>query len=222
MWNGRRPGPFSRVLQIAIASSTIVLGCAGEPRTLPPREPPTRMVPPVPLPPQPIPPGNGRLVIDATDGPMRVAATYDPTFSPPGGQAQTARSGELCTTPCVVDLPKGKYRLFFSATQATDAAAGDADDVRVDEGVQIYRRAPGRYQTPSPTDEILPAVALGASLVAIVAGGGISATNQNNRTGGALLLGVGIAGTIGSSIWIYDTSRATQQDGAGTFFRVDH
>jgi hypothetical protein len=158
-------------------------------------------------------------VLDTTDGPMRVAAKYDPTFVPPGGVPDTTRSGELCTTPCVVDLPIGKYRLFFSATAATDPGAGDSDDLQVQEGLQVYRRAPGRYQTPTPADGVLPIVLVSASAVALVVGGTLSATKEQNRTPGLILMGVGIAGVIGGGIWAYDANRATQQDGASVVFQ---
>ncbi len=174
-------------------------------------------MPNVAMPASPVPVGHGRVVLDVVDGPMRVVAKYDPSFVPPGGTPPTARSGELCTTPCVVDLPKGRYRLFLSATGGTDPGTGDVDDLVLDEGTYVYRRAPGRYQTPSLYDSVAPAALMIVSVTAIVVGGALLSDSEGRVAGGALL-GGGIAGTIGAGIWGYDASRAEAQDGATTFF----
>ena len=150
-------------------AAAALAACAGEPRVLPPRAPPAQTMPNIAVPSAPAAPRHGRVVLDTTDGPMNVAAKYDPTFVPPGGPPETTRSGELCRTPCVVDLPVGKYRLYFSATESTNAAAGDTDDIHVKEELQVYRRAPGLYDTPSPTDQILPVTILVLSAIAIPA-----------------------------------------------------
>jgi hypothetical protein len=158
-------------------------------------------------------------VLEATDGPMRVIAKYDPSFIPPGGPAEHGRSGELCVTPCVVDLPVGKYRLFLSATENVDAAAGDTDDLVVGEGLQVYRRAPGRYQTPSPTDALAPGATLIVSLLALTAGTVLMAKEDSRGAATGLVVGGVVGGTL-SGFWAYDKSRATQQDGATSTWRV--
>jgi hypothetical protein len=157
------------------------------------------------------------VVLDVVDGPMRVVAKYDPSFVPPGGSAPATRSGELCVTPCVVDLPKGRYRLFMSATGSMDSGTGDVDDLVLDEGTYVYRRAPGRYKTPSIYDGIAPAALMVVSITAMTIGG-VMLSDADGRVIGGVLLGGGIAGTIGSGIWGYDASRAETQDGATTFF----
>ena len=176
-------------------------------------------MPNVSMPSNPVPEGHARVVLDVVDGPMRVAAKYDPSFVPPGAAAPTARSGELCTTPCVVDLPKGRYRLFLSATGGTDPGTGDVDDVVLGDGTYVYRRAPGRYQTPSIYDGIAPAAVLLASITGIAVGAALLA-DDDSRVIGGVLIGGGVAGTIGGGIWGYDASRAESQDGATTFFPV--
>jgi hypothetical protein len=201
----------------AVLLAVVSAGCAGEPRVLPPREPPSRVAPTVPMPASAVPAGHGRVVLDAVDGPMRVVAKYDPSFVPPGGSAPATRSGELCVTPCVVDLPKGRYRLFMSATGGTDSATGDVDDLVLDEGTYVYRRAPGRYKTPSIYDGIAPAALMVVSITAMTIGG-VMLSDADGRVVGGVLVGGGIAGTIGSGIWGYDASRAETQDGATTFF----
>jgi hypothetical protein len=176
-------------------------------------------MPAVTLPATGLPARTGRVVIDATDGPMRVVARFDPSFVPPGGPVERGRSGELCVTPCVVDLPVGKYRLFLSATEAVDSSAGDIDDVIVDEGVQVYRRAPGRYRTPTATDALGPGVVLVVSLLALAAGSALTAHEDSRGAGAGLLIGGVVGGGLGG-VWAYDKSRATQQDGASSSWHV--
>ena len=206
-----------RALPAFVALS--VVGCAGEPRRLPPREAPAHDVPSVALPQSALQPRTGRVVLEATDGPMRVIAKYDPSFIPPGGPVEHGRSGELCVTPCVVDLPIGKYRLFLSATENIDAAAGDTDDLVVGEGLQVYRRAPGRYRTPSPTDALAPGAALVVSLLAVATGTVLMAKEDSRGAATGLVVGGLVGGTL-SGFWAYDKSRATQQDGATSTWRV--
>jgi hypothetical protein len=163
----------------------------------------------------------GRVVLDATDGPMRVAAKYDPSFVPPGGPVERGRSGELCVTPCVVDLPVGKYRLFLSATEGTDPSAGDTDDLLVGEGVQIYRRAPGSYRTPSPYDVLGPAAVIIVSIGALTVGSVLLANEDSRGAGAGLFVGGVVGGTLGG-IWGYNSGRATQQDGATSTWQAAH
>jgi hypothetical protein len=204
-------------LVLGAVSSAVCLGCAGEPRRLAPREPPPRLMPRVVMPSAALQPRHGRVVLDASDGPMRVAAKYDPSFVPPGGPVEQGRSGELCVTPCVVDLPVGRYRLFFSAAGGTDPAAGDTDDFMVVEGTQVYRRAPGRYNSPSPMDAVGPAAVVLLACAALAAGAALSAQEDSRAAGAALMVGGAVGGTFGG-IWAYNASRATQQDGASITF----
>jgi hypothetical protein len=205
--------------RVACLFPFLLAACAGEPLRLPPRELPPRLMPRVTLPATPLAPRHGRVVLEATDGPMRVVAKYDPSFVPPGGVTEQGRSGELCVTPCVVDLPVGKYRLFLSATEAVDAASGDTDDLVVSEGLQVYRRAPGRYETPTPIDHVGPAAVLIASVTAITVGSVLLAKEDTRAPGVGLVIGGVVGGALGS-FWGYNASRATQQDGATTAFQV--
>ena len=197
----------------------VLAGCAGEPVRLAARTAPSRTMPRVALPATAPAPRYGRVVLEATDGPMRVAAKYDPSFVPPGGPIEQGRSGELCTTPCVVDLPVGKYRLFLSATEAVEASAGDTDDLIVGEGVQIYRRAPGLYRTPNPIDAVGPAAVCIVAVAALAAGTALMARDSTRGPGVGLFLGGAVGGVLGG-FWAYKASRATQQDGATTAWRA--
>jgi hypothetical protein len=197
----------------------LLAGCAGEPKRLEPAAPPPRLMPAVNLPNTPLAPNRGRVVIDTTSGPMRVTAKYDPSFTPPGGSTEQGRTGELCITPCVVDLPFGKYRLFFSPIENSGTALGDTDDLIVGEGLTVYRRAPGQYRTPSPMDQLGPAALVIAGSVAVTVGALMAAQRENSGTGTVLLIG-GVVALGGGGVWAYDSSRATQQDGASTAWRV--
>ena len=165
-------------------------------------------MPRVTMPAQAPAPGHGRLVIDTVDGPMDVAARNVARFE--GAGSQPTRSGPLCRTPCVVDLPLGRYTLFLSGL-AQDPSRGDVVSVEVHPGVTVIRRAPGKYETP----EYLP-----AAPITLVVGGGIGTVagaavmGGGEAAGGGVLLGTGVALTIGGLItW---PRRATQQDGSST------
>jgi hypothetical protein len=208
-------GCFARVLVVPL----LVGACAGEPRVLSPRTPPPRAMPNVAMPASTVPVQHGRVVLDVVDGPMRVAAKYDPSFIPPGGAPETARSGELCTTPCVVDLPSGRYRLYLSATAATDPGTGDVDDLVLGEGTYVYRRAPGRYQTPSIYNQIAPGALIVLGLTGMVVGAALL-SSEDTAVPGGLVFGGGVAAGVGGGIWGYDATRAETQDGATTFWKV--
>jgi len=177
-------------------------------------------MPAIALPSTPIPPNHGRVVLDTTEGAMRVAAKYDPTFIPPGGSTEKGKSGELCITPCVVDLPFGKYRLFFSALDYSETSLGDIDDLVVNEGLTIYRRAPGSYRTPSPVDQIAPGALLLVGAVALTASALTAAKTDNPGMTAGLAVGGGVA-LIGGGVWGYEQSRATQRDGSTTVWQVE-
>lgn len=199
----------------------VISACAGEPRVLPPRSPPPRELPSIALPDGPLPPDHGRVVLDATDGPMRVVAEYDPKFSPPGAPRIEGRTGELCTTPCVADLPAGRYRLYLSSVDGE--ARGDTDDLVVQSGLMAYRRAPGRYTTPTISNGIAPAALLLASTFAVIGGAMLLSQSDGDTgtsAGGFVLVGAGIGGAIGGGIWAYDASRAEQQEGSTTTWQV--
>jgi hypothetical protein len=177
-------------------------------------------MPSVQLPPSPPAAGNGRVVLDTTDGPMRVFMEADPSFVPPGAKAPPSRSGELCVTPCVADLPVGKYRLFMSAEGGEQH--GDTDDLLVGEGVTYYRRAPGKYTTPTIPEKVPPwlVIGLGAVLMPVGFALAVSSAAPNGGSGdpvpGLLLVGAGIGLGIGGGVWLYEASRATRQRGATT------
>jgi hypothetical protein len=153
------------------------------------------------------------VIVDTTDGPMRVTAQYDPSFVPPGAPPIAGRTGELCTTPCVADLPLGRYRLFFLAAQGE--SRGDSDDLQVAPGVTFYRRAPGTYTAPSINNQIPPTaiIILG---VALLVTGSLMSARKDPEAPGLVLLGAGFAATTAGGIWFYNASRAVQQQGATT------
>lgn len=164
-------------------------------------------------------PGSGRVVLATTDGPMDVAVAADSSFVPPGRTVAPTRAGDLCVTPCVADLPFGKYRLFFASKTGDH---GDSDDIVVGEGLTVYERAPGRYTTPSIPDRIAPALALALGVILVAVGANVGAQNVANGGSPALglaLAGGGIAIGAGSGFWLYDASRATVQHGSTTTWR---
>jgi hypothetical protein len=209
------------VLALLIPLSTAA--CAGEPRVIEPRTPPPHEIPSVQLPPYPPRPGEGRIVLDTTDGPMRLSMASDPSFVPPGASTAPSRAGELCLTPCVADLPFGKYRLFMTAENGEH---GDTDDLLVGQGLTVYRRAPGKYTTPTIADRIAPGalLVLGITLFSVgtvlassaAASSATGSSSGESAVPGLLLAGAGVGLGIGGGIWVYEASRAIRQRGATT------
>jgi len=205
-----RPAYWASVFALLALGS-----CTNEPKILPPRAPPPRSTPPVAVPPMPPGAGYGRVVLHVTDGPMHVTARADQAFVAPGMQVPSTRTGELCTTPCVVDLPMGIYKLYLVSADGS-VPGGDVDTLQVREGVTYYVRAPGRSEPRT----WLPAVPFALTVVGVVALTGglflLGGEDQAAQTTGVLLLVGGGAAVVTGGIMYYDASRGTQQAGATT------
>jgi hypothetical protein len=180
-------------------------------KTLPPRQAPAMAMPVVQLPSTPIPAGHGRVVIDTTDGPMEVVAQTEGTFTGGGG----SRSGFLCRTPCVVDLPLGSYKLFFSGL-AHDEARGDVAPLHVQEGLNVLRRAPGKYESPK-NDPVLGGLLLVTGTVLLTTGTVMIAADE--VPGGIALGTVGLGAGIGGAV-VATPSPAEEQAGTTTAWNV--
>lgn len=208
----RRWGLFTLALPLLVA-------CKGEPKVLEPRSPPPRSPPPVALPAQPVPAGMGRVVLHGTDGPLRVSARADVAFVPPGMSVPPTRTGELCVTPCVVDLPHGHYRLFMSSADGTYEQS-DTDDMVVRDGVNYHVRAPGKFVPPTWIP-VVPTVMMVAATAAVLGGASLmSGDDDSQKTTGGVLIGVGLAVGIGGGLLYYDASRGARQEGATTQWNV--
>ena len=207
-------------IRLAALGAILLVDCAGAPKELPPRTPPQRVAPPVELPSEPIPEGRGRVVLYTTDGPMRIAARADLEFVPPGTNAAPTRMGELCTTPCVVDLPPAKYKLYLTSAGG-DPTRGDVDVLKVGEGTTYYLRAPGRFESPRWIHVLPTLVILGG--VALFTGGVVLAADPHDsgrQIAGLGLMGGGIAVSVVGGVYLYDESRGSTQEGATTTWSV--
>ena len=173
------------------------------------------------------------MLFDTTDGPMRISATEVISAHDLEADAKKARSGYVCTTPCVADLRSGRYRLYLSPPSAEDFAngvarpagevmTGDTDDLRLSPGRWVYRRSPGHFTTPQTWDYVLPSTALTLNIVALTVGPAvwIAADDTGGEVAGAAVTTAALAGVIASSIWVYRASRGEIQDGATTFFAL--
>ncbi len=194
--------------------------CAGAPRQLEPRTPPPQVTPTVALPTAPVLAGNGRVVLSTTDTAMKLTAQADTTFVPPGATIAPTRSGDLCTTPCVVDLPLGRYKLFMNAARANNDH-GDVDELLVSPGINYYVRAPGKFEPP----EWIPVVPtlLVVTGAALLTGGAILAGSSDSTGGhvlGSSLIAGGLTVGIVGGVMSYNKSRATIQQGATTAWTV--
>ena len=93
MWIGRWIVPLS-------LGCALELGCVLE---LPAPSPPPRYAPVLQEPPGPLAAGQGRILVDALNGPARVSVVE------PEGERF------VCLSPCAVDLPPGPHRLHLVA-----------------------------------------------------------------------------------------------------------
>jgi hypothetical protein len=204
------------VLCAATLASSV--GCVGAPKILPPRTPPDAVPPPVALPSSPPENNRGRVVLFTTDGPMRVVAEAPKQFAATG--AEPPRSGELCVSPCVVDIPPGHYKLYLEGVQP-GGPTGDVDDLQVNPGLNYYLRAPGKFDQPTwiPWGPTLIAIAGG-----LVATSGVlwaaSSANGGSATPGLVVFGAGLGILIGAGVYTYDAQRGTIQQGATTQWSV--
>jgi len=147
---------------------------------------------------------------------MRISVRADESFIPPGMSVPPNRSGELCTTPCVADLPAGRYKLFLVSADGS-VPGGDVDTLEVRKGgVNYYVRSPGRSE-PRTWLPALPVVMSIAGSIALIGGLALLSTDEDsNKVAGGLLLGGGTIAIVAGGIVYYDASRGTQQEGATT------
>lgn len=177
-----------------------LLGCTN---ILPPVETPSASPPTLAVSP-PIAPGHGRLVVDVVDGETDVVMLTTYRYSL--GRSLSIRSTDrdlLCTSPCSVDLPFGRYRLGFPM----HGSSRRLERVTVEVGPHpfVHRRALG---TLTPAGAGRPLGILGTVLGAIgmvvgavflpvgvaVGDEGMTIAGSVNLGGGALLLTLGILG----------------------------
>ena len=205
---------------LLVALAGVTSACAGAPKELPPRTPPARELPRVDMPTTAPAAGNARVLLHTTDGPMRVEARADLEFVPPGSNAPPTRFGELCVTPCVVDLPPGKYKLYLTSADGA-YEHGDVDIVNIHEGNNYYIRAPGKFESPHWV-HVLPTLVLLAGVTGVIVGGTVATRHDSGaQTAGLLLAGGGVAITIAGGIYLYDESRGSTQAGATTYWWQD-
>jgi len=176
-------------------------------------------MPSVAWPQYPLQVGYGRVVLHGTDGPMHVVAQADTSFVPPGQSVPPTRSGGLCpSTPCVADLPVGRYKLFLTSADGS-FTHGDVDELTVTDGVTYYVRAPGRYQAPEWL-RVYPIVLLTAAAALVVTGTVFAVEKDGTeRAAGFAVLGGGVVIGVWGGIELYDASRAKQQEGATTVWK---
>jgi hypothetical protein len=201
-------------LGLGVLLTVSVSACRGEPRALEPRSPPPRIAPNVPIPAAPVAPHHARVVLHSTDESLQITARADTAFVPPGHPVPPSRTGELCTTPCVADLPIGRYKLFMTSADGSYDQS-DTDTLEVREGLNYYLRAPGKFEEPTWIP-VLPTVLTVLGVAAIAGGVALASNSEDTRTTGILIAGGGAALTITGGILMYDAGRGAIQKGATT------
>ena len=181
------------------------LGCVLE---LPAPSPPPRYAPVLREPPGALAPGQGRILVDALNGPARVSVVE------PEGERF------VCLSPCAVDLPPGPHRLHLVApddreeTMVVDVAADDA----VFQGILGVKRNHARARLALIGTAVVGAVVLGFGLRDLIKtddnpsfympDNGISdLRDQTHYLRGFLLTTLGgalVAGGGGGALWLRD------------------
>jgi hypothetical protein len=159
------------------------------------------------------------VILDGTDGPMRITAQADTSFIPPGASAPPTRTGELCVrTPCIADLPVGRYKLYLSSADGA-FTHGDTDELVVTEGVTYYLRAPGKYEPPTWVP-VLPTLLATMAAAVVITGAALATSHEEStQTTGFVVMGAGAALGIWGGFELYDASRAKTQAGTTTTWK---
>jgi len=128
---------------------------------------------------------------------------------------QPTRTGELCTTPCVVDLPRGTYKLYLVGAP-TESNFGDTDTLSVREGVNYWVRAPGKYEPPTWIP-VVPSLLVALGVSAVLTGAYVASKDDDtSKAAGLGLAGAGVGISIVGGLMVYDAGRGARQDGATT------
>lgn len=212
-----------------LSAASFTVSCVADPILMPERCPPQAIAPPIPMPTTPPAPGMVRTVVHSTDGPTTVSARAEEHFDVPSNKFSFRRQNPLCVTPCVVDLPIGKYQLTFE-TPAGERLSQDTDTVELKPGVNYLVRAPGKnYPSQAP---VAPAWVLGAGITSFVVANflflGYPHLEDENtkKTLGNVSLGlnlIGLTGAISGAIWYHQEKYRLQgatQKGASTVWQT--
>lgn len=195
-----------------------LVGCA---RVLMPPPAPPRQSPDLSAEP-PVPEGAGRLYVDVVDGPTPVRSVERSSLRLQigGGTllAHRRRTEQLCVTPCLVDLPYGRYELAFPSR---GSGRLETDEINVGPSPMVYRRALGLHDPPG-AGHALGIVSTVFGAIAMVIGTvflpvGLGTDSDSMARAGGITLGVGGAlvalGIVGVAL-----SPTVSQRGAAVYF----
>lgn len=208
-----------RLLVLASAAQTLACGV----EQLPPPAAPSRELPAdLDVPPEPPPRGAGRVVLD-TPGEKAQVHEITGVASAQAGRyhAFVVGSRQVCTTPCVVDLPYGSHPLVFRSVG--DPNRGSEVQLEVGSRPKVVRHAMGESHDGGAA-RVVGGSLLGLGIITGLTGAllwGIGgAVNKDGSTSGLestgkVLTGVGAAGIVVSIplLWL---GRPTKREGATT------
>lgn len=170
-------------------------------------------------------PGQGRLIVDVTDGPtpvQRIRMIAKPITSPYTMTHYALEEGTetLCaSTPCVTDLPVGNLILSFPVIGRDDT---EVELVHVGPDVSAYRRTLSIYTDNTGSERVLGIIGTAVGGTAVAAGAcllpiGIAEGITPMTWAGGISLGVGAAVmTIGILMMRHDAP--TYRPGSSNHF----
>ncbi|WP_394845091.1 hypothetical protein LZC95_49565 [Pendulispora brunnea] len=171
------------------------------------------------------PPGEdrGRIVLD-TPGMRANVVEITGVARTPGGflsaDTMSILTQPVCTTPCVVDLPRGRHEFIF--TSATDDSRTSAETIDLQAKPLVLKHAVGR-EVPHPwlklggyTSLIIGLTTAAISIPVFAGGQRSDGTHaEPNPAGGFVALGIGTAFTVLGGV-LLSLGRTEMQPGATT------
>ncbi|MGH7279940.1 MAG: hypothetical protein ACRELY_00325 [Polyangiaceae bacterium] len=224
-----------RMVRVSAMTMVIIFGSAACVRTVPPPAAPPQELPKSVANVPPEVEGEGRVVVDVTNGPARVDEVLAQAASATsqGVVAYGEITRNVCLkTPCAVNLDYGQHNFRFVST-ADDQHYSEAV-VDAGRGDTIFRHTMGEHTSGGAVHAIggISAVLGGVGLLtgATLLGTGVlihsAATSDDPNSGsglttvGAVTTGVSAA-LLALGIGLMVASPATNQEGASTEFAAD-
>ena len=173
---------------------------------------PARRAPSIALPADAPPAGEGRIVIETVDAPAtaELITGRASAYGVAGGQVVASSQiavRRLCTTPCVVDLPRGEHEIVLSVPGTGRAGRVVA---RIEERPSTLIADLGEYRN-HPGKAVGGVLLLTVGVPALIAGAVWVGVDDEPGTAGYATLGLGAAASLVGALLV-NSARPQVQD----------